>query len=116
MIHPSDQEKTTFTCPYETFAYRQIPFGLCNALPLFKDARWKYLMIFLGHYGSLYGHLSMCGSSFDVCLVNLEKVLERRVKVNLVLNREKCHFMVKEGIILRHSVSAKGIEVDRAKV
>ena len=30
-IHPNDQEKTTFTCPYDTFAYRRMPFGLCNA-------------------------------------------------------------------------------------
>nr|GEZ14512.1 DNA-directed DNA polymerase [Tanacetum cinerariifolium] len=30
-IDPQDQEKTTFTCPYGTFAYRRMPFGLCNA-------------------------------------------------------------------------------------
>jgi hypothetical protein len=30
-IHPADQDKTTFTCPYETFAYKRLPFGLCNA-------------------------------------------------------------------------------------
>ncbi|GKF43628.1 hypothetical protein Tco_0130180 [Tanacetum coccineum] len=32
-IDPKDQEKTTFTCPYGTFAYRRMPFGLCNAHP-----------------------------------------------------------------------------------
>lgn len=53
---------------------------------------------------------SMYGSSFYSCLINLENVLERCVKVNLVLNWEKCHFMVKEGIILGHLVSERGIE------
>lgn len=43
-------------------------------------------------------------------------VLERCVKVNLVLNWEKCHFMVREGIVLGHIVSDKGIEVDKAKI
>nr|GEV17702.1 reverse transcriptase domain-containing protein [Tanacetum cinerariifolium]GEV18161.1 reverse transcriptase domain-containing protein [Tanacetum cinerariifolium] len=36
LIDPQDQEKTTFTCPYETFAYRRMPFGLCNALGTFQ--------------------------------------------------------------------------------
>lgn len=58
----------------------------------------------------------VCGSSFDGCLTNLEKVLERCVKVNLVLNWEKCHFMVKEGIVLEHIVSEREIKVDKAKI
>ena len=35
-IAPEDQEKTTFTCPFGTFAYRRMPFGLCNALATFQ--------------------------------------------------------------------------------
>ena len=35
-IHPNDQDKTTFTCPYRTFAYRRLPFGLCNAPGTFE--------------------------------------------------------------------------------
>ncbi|XP_061356193.1 uncharacterized protein LOC133300632, partial [Gastrolobium bilobum] len=35
---------------------------------------------------------------------------------NLVLNWEKCHFMVRDGIVLGHKISEKGIEVDRAKI
>ncbi|GJW79318.1 reverse transcriptase domain-containing protein [Tanacetum coccineum] len=56
------------------------------------------------------------GSSFDHCLKNLEKMLKRCEETNLVLNWEKCHFMVKEGIILDHKVSGSGIEVDKAKI
>ncbi|KAL0454825.1 UNVERIFIED_CONTAM: Retrovirus-related Pol polyprotein from transposon opus [Sesamum latifolium] len=59
---------------------------------------------------------SVYASSFNACLVNLEKVLQRCEEINLVLNWEKCHFMVKEGIVLGHKVSYRGIEVDKAKV
>ncbi|KAK1661028.1 hypothetical protein QYE76_049187 [Lolium multiflorum] len=56
------------------------------------------------------------GNSFDSCLRNLDKVLQRCEETNLVLNWEKCHFMVNEGIVLGHKISERGIEVDRAKV
>ena len=58
----------------------------------------------------------MVGDSFERCLTNLSEVLKRCEDCNLVLNWEKCHFMVKEGIVLGHRISEKGIEVDRAKV
>ena len=59
---------------------------------------------------------SVVGDSFDSCLENLCKVLQRCEETNLVLNWEKCHFMVEEGIVLGHKVSGRGIEVDKAKV
>jgi hypothetical protein len=59
---------------------------------------------------------SVYGTSFDNCLHNLDKVLQRCKETNLVLNREKCHLMVNEGIVLGHKISERGIEVDRAKV
>jgi len=54
--------------------------------------------------------------SFDTCLDNLDKVLNKCVETNLVLNFEKCHFMVEQGIVLGHIISRKGIEVDPAKI
>ena len=60
--------------------------------------------------------LSVYGSSFDDCLSNLDRVLQRREDTSLVLNWEKCHFMVNEGIVLGHKISERGIEVDKAKV
>ena len=60
--------------------------------------------------------LSMVSDSFDWCLSHLAEVLKRCENCNLVLNWKKCHFMVKEGIVLGHHISEKGIEVDRAKV
>ncbi|XP_070667588.1 uncharacterized protein [Malus domestica] len=59
---------------------------------------------------------SVFRDSFDQCLQNLSLVLQRCQETNLVLNWEKCHFMVKQGIVLGHLVSSKGIEVDKAKI
>ncbi|KAD2805332.1 hypothetical protein E3N88_38709 [Mikania micrantha] len=56
------------------------------------------------------------GSSFDHCLENLRKMLARCEEAKLVLNWEKCHFMVKEGIVLGHNISRDGLEVDRTKI
>nr|GEZ14798.1 reverse transcriptase domain-containing protein [Tanacetum cinerariifolium] len=81
-IDPRDQEKTTFTCPYGMFAYRRMPFGLCNAPSTFQ----RY------------------------------KMLQRCEDTNVSVNREKSHFMVKEGIVLGHKISKNRIEVDKAKV
>ena len=53
---------------------------------------------------------------FDNCLENLRQVLIRFEEINLVLNWEKCHFTVKEGIALGHRISERGIEVDKAKI
>ncbi|GJX67517.1 reverse transcriptase domain-containing protein [Tanacetum coccineum] len=116
-IDPQDQEKTTFTCPYGTFAYRRMPFGLCNApgtfqrcmMAIFHDMIEKTMEVFMDDF-------SIFGYSFDSCLSNLEKMLKRCEDTNLVLNWEKCHFMCREGIVLGHKISKLGIEVDRAKV
>ncbi|RVW77738.1 Retrovirus-related Pol polyprotein from transposon 17.6 [Vitis vinifera] len=112
-----DQEKTTFTCPFGTYAYRRMPFGLCNApatfqrcmLSIFSDMVERIMEVFMDD-------ITVYGSAFDECLVNLEVVLNRCIEKDLVLNWEKCHFMVPQGIILGHIISSQGIEVDKAKV
>ncbi|GJZ34646.1 reverse transcriptase domain-containing protein [Tanacetum coccineum] len=116
-IDPLDQENTTFACPYRTFAYRRMPFGLCNApgtfqrcmVAIFHDMIEKTMEVFMDDF-------SVFGDSFSSCLSHLDKMLQRCEDTNLVLNWEKCHFMVKEGIVLGHKISKTGIEVDRAKV
>ncbi|KAK1607213.1 hypothetical protein QYE76_030886 [Lolium multiflorum] len=116
-VKAKDQEKTTFTCPYGTYAYRRMPFGLCNAPATFQRCMSA---IFHGFCESIVevfmDDFSVYGNSFDNCLRNLDKVLQRCEETNLVLNWEKCHFMVNEGIVLGHKISERGIEVDRAKV
>ena len=59
---------------------------------------------------------SVYGKDLNQCLENLDNVLKRCQDTHLVLNWEKCHFMVREGIVLGHRVSERGIEVDRAKI
>jgi hypothetical protein len=59
---------------------------------------------------------SVYETTFDHCLENLDKVLRRCQEKDLILNWEKCHFMVHEGIILEHLVSERGTEVDKAKI
>ncbi|CAN6711703.1 unnamed protein product [Malus baccata var. baccata] len=59
---------------------------------------------------------SVFGNSFDNCFDNLTLILKRCVETNLVLNWEKCHFMVKQGIVLGHIISERGIEVDKSKI
>ena len=60
--------------------------------------------------------ISVYGGSFEECLINLETVLHRCIEKNLVLNWEKFHFMVNQGIVLGHIISNKGIEVDKEKI
>nr|GEV22364.1 reverse transcriptase domain-containing protein [Tanacetum cinerariifolium] len=116
-IDPQDQEKTTFTCPYGTFAYRCMPFGLCNApgtfqrcmMSIFHDMIEKTMKVFMDDF-------SVFEDSFSSCLTNLDKMLNRCEETNLVLNWEKCHFMCREGFVLGHKISKSGIEVDRVKV
>ncbi|KAK4411844.1 Retrovirus-related Pol polyprotein from transposon.6 [Sesamum angolense] len=116
-VAPADQDKTTFTCPFGTFAYRRMPFGLCNVpatfqrcmVSIFSDFVEQFIEVFMDDFTAY-------GDSFDDCLEKLTKVLERCIEKNLVLNYEKCHFMVDQGLILGHIVSSKGIEVDKSKI
>ncbi|GJS95789.1 reverse transcriptase domain-containing protein [Tanacetum coccineum] len=94
-----------------------MPFGLCNALgtfqrcmvAIFHDMIEKIMEVFMDDF-------LVFGDSFSSCLSHLDMMLKRCEDTNLVLNWEKCHFMVKEGIVLGHKISKNGIEVDRAKV
>ena len=94
-----------------------MPFGLCNApstfqrymLSIFYDMVERFLEVFMDDF-------SVFGDSFDQYLHHLTLVLQRCIEKNLVLNREKCHFMVKQGIVLGHIISSKGIEGAKAKV
>nr|GFB76190.1 reverse transcriptase domain-containing protein [Tanacetum cinerariifolium] len=116
-IDPKEQEKTTFTCPYRMFAYRHIPFGLCNApstfqrcmMAIFHDMIEKTMEVYMDDF-------SVFGNQFQTCLSHLEKMLKRCEDTSLCLNWEKSHFMVKEGIVLGYKISKNGIEVDKAKV
>ena len=117
VIVAEDQEKTTFTCPFGTFAYRRMPFGLCNAPATFQRYMISIFFDYIGRIIEVFmDDFTVYGNSFDACLENLTLVLDRCIETNLVLNYEKCHFMVQKGIVLGHVVSSRGIEVDKAKI
>nr|GEX42343.1 reverse transcriptase domain-containing protein [Tanacetum cinerariifolium] len=93
-----------------------IPFGLCNApetfqrcmMSIFHDMIEKTMEVFMDEF-------LVFGDSFSSCLSHLDNMLQRCEYTNLVLNWEKCHFMVYEGIVLGHKILKTGLEVDRAK-
>ena len=78
-------------------------------MAIFADMVEKCIEVFMDDF-------SVFGTSFGNCLANLEKVLQCYEESNLVLNWEKCHFMIQEGIVLGHKISKRGIEVDKAKL
>ncbi|RDX87923.1 hypothetical protein CR513_30535, partial [Mucuna pruriens] len=103
-IAPEDQHKTTFTCPFGTFAYTRMPFGLCNALSTFQHCMTSIFSDLLQDCMEVFmDDFTVYADSFDTCLDNLAKVLTRCIDTNL-------------GIVLGHLVSNKGIEVDKSKI
>jgi len=78
-------------------------------MSIFSDMIEEIMEVFMDDF-------SVYETTFDHCLENLDKVLQRCQEKDPILNWEKCHFMVHEGIVLGHVVSERGIEVDKAKI
>ena len=78
-------------------------------MAIFSDLIEHIMEVFMDDF-------SVYGKDYDQCLENLDKVLKRCQETHLVLNWKKCHFMVREGIVLGHRVSEREIKVDRAKI
>lgn len=80
-------------------------------MSIFHDMVEDFVEIFMDNF-------VVFGESFEACLRNLDKVLTRYEKTNIILNQEKCHrhFLVKEGIVLEHKVSKQGLQVNKAKI
>ncbi|GKB24974.1 reverse transcriptase domain-containing protein [Tanacetum coccineum] len=105
-IDPKDQEKTTFACPYGTFAYRRMPFGLCNApgtfqlcmMAIFHDMIEKTMEVFMDYF-------SVFGNSFKICLSRLNKMLKRFPKNGIEVDKAKVDVIAK----LPHPTTVKGV-------
>ncbi|GKC14910.1 reverse transcriptase domain-containing protein [Tanacetum coccineum] len=94
-----------------------MPFGLCNTPATFQRCMTAIFYELIEDNMEVFmDDFSIFSGSFDHCLKKLEKMLKRYEETNLMLNWEKCHFMVKEGIFLVHKVFRSGIEVDKAKI
>jgi hypothetical protein len=88
-------------------------FGLCNAPASFQRCM---MAMFFDLIEVFMDALSIYGKTFEGSLANLNKVLKWCQMADLALNWEKCHFMVREGIVLGNKISEKEIEVDKAKI
>ena len=116
-IAPEDQETTTFTCLFGPYAYRRMLFGLWNAPTTFQRCMLSMFSDMVEHIMEVYmDDITVYGGDFVECLTNLEAIMQRCIEKNLVLNLEKCHFMVNQGIVLGHIISSRGIEVDKEKI
>ena len=78
-------------------------------MSIFSDYVERIIKVFMDDF-------TVYGDSFDKCLENLSLILKRCIETNIVLNYEKCYFMVEQGIVLGHIVSSRGLEVDKAKI
>lgn len=87
----------TGECLLGCVMFLQLSNGACKP---FSDMIEKCIKAFMDDF-------SVFGSPFTNCLQNLDNVLKICVEINLIINWEKHHFMVKEGIMLRHKISAR---------
>ena len=86
-IAPEDQEKTTFTCPFGTYAYRRMPFGLCNTPATFQRCMLNMFSYMVERIMEVYmDDITVYGGDFEECLTNMEAILQRCIEKNLVLN------------------------------
>ena len=116
-ITAEDQEKTAFTYPFGTYAYRRMPFGLCNAHATFQRCMLSIFSDLVEYIMEVYmDDITVYGGSFEKCLINLETVLHRCIEKNLVLNWEKCHFMVNQGMCWDTLFPTKELRLIRRKL
>jgi hypothetical protein len=116
-IAPEDQEKTTFTCPWGTYAYRILPFALCNALATFQRVVLAIFSELTNDCVEFYmDEFTVHGKYFQEALTSLQKVLIRCKETNLSMSNEKSKMMLTEGIVLGHHISGSGMRVDPTKI
>jgi hypothetical protein len=113
MVHPGDQEKTTFTTPWGTFMYAKMPFGLMNEGETFQmdmditfvDEKDKFIHIYLDD-------ITMCSFSNEEHLKHLRRAFQKCRKFGISLNPKKSNFGMEEGKLLGHIISKERIKMD----
>ena len=109
-INLEDQYKTTFTCPWGTFAYRVLPFILCNAPATFQREVLSIFSELVHDAVEIYmDDFTPYGSNFQEALSNIRKVLHKCIEMNLSLSLEKCEFFMIEGTVIGHAISQQGL-------
>ena len=91
-IAAEDQEKTTFTCPFGTFTYWHMPFGLCSAPAIFQRCMLSFFSDMVEHFLEIFmDDFSIYGDSFDQCLHHLELILQNARRKTWLWIGKKCH-------------------------
>jgi hypothetical protein len=117
IVHPGDQEKTTFTTPWGTFMYAKMPFGLMNAGDTFQraidisfaDEKDKFIVIYLDD-------MNLFSDSDNEHLKHLKRVFQKCKRFGISLNPKKSNFGMQEGKLLGHIISKEGIKMDPSRV
>jgi len=116
-ISPEDQDKTTFTCPWGTFSYRVLHFGLCNAPATFQRAILSIFIKLVHDSVEIYmDDFTPYGCDFLEAFSNLRKLLNKCIEMNLSLSPEKCDFLMIARTVLGHSISQEGLQEDPNKI
>jgi hypothetical protein len=115
-IKPEDQHKTTFICPWGTFSYRKMPFGLKNVGATFQRAM-SFSFHDLRHIVEAYlDDLASRSRKRVDHPTHLRLIFERCRYYQIRLNPNKCSFCMTSGHLLGFIVSTTGIMVDPLKV
>jgi hypothetical protein len=115
-IKEQDQSNTTFTTNWETFAFKQMPFGLCSPLATFQRAMIFIFEDFLRDFMEIFIDDFCVYGTVEDHPKHLKKTFERCRWAGLALNVEKCFLAMAEGILLGHKILSKGIEIDYDKI
>ena len=117
LVHLEDQEKTTFTTPWDTFMYSKMPFGLINVGATFQrvvdiaflEERDKFVVIYLDD-------ITIFSKNDEKHIQHLERVFQKCMKFGVSLNPKKSHFALEEGKLLGHIISKDGIRIGPGRV
>lgn len=117
LVHPDDQDKTTFTTPWGTFMYSKMPFGLMNVGETFQRAmdisfseeKDKFMVTYLDD-------ITVYSKTNENHLQHLERMFLKCIKFGVSLNPKKSHFSLEEGKLLGHIISKDGIKIYLARV
>ena len=116
-VNPADQDKTAFVCPFGTFRYKRMPYGLRNAPATFQRLMDQFrnglpsvnILTYLDD-------IIVLSPTFEQHIEDLRIVFDRLRKFKLCANREKCKFACARVKYLGLWITPNGIEVDQDKV
>ncbi|GFU02446.1 retrovirus-related Pol polyprotein from transposon opus [Trichonephila clavipes] len=116
-VHVEDQDKTAFVCPFGTYRYLRMPYGLRNAPATFRRLMNRFCNSLEDILALPYlDDIIVLSETFEKHMLDLKAIFERLLLFKLKANREKCHVASSRVKYLGFWITQKGIEVDPEKV